>query len=101
MHGILPFAMKADTHPTYFPQARVKCACGNTFSVGSTKEQLDVEVCSSCHPFYIGDDSKKILAGRLEKFKTRQTAASAKREEAKKVATTKKTKKTAEESSEN
>lgn len=94
--------MKTDTHPAYFPQAHVKCACGNTFTVGSTKEKIDVEVCSSCHPFYIGDDSKKILAGRLEKFKTRQTAASAKRETAKKHAVNRKTKsaKVADESTE-
>jgi len=94
--------MKADTHPTYFPQAHVKCACGNTFTVGSTKEKIDVEVCSSCHPFYIGDESKKVLAGRLEKFKTRQTVASAKRETAKKHAANRKTKKaeTADESTE-
>jgi large subunit ribosomal protein L31 len=86
--------MKLDTHPTYFPQAHVKCACGNTFVVGSTKEKLEIEVCSSCHPFYIGDDSKKILAGRLEKFKTRQGAALAARDEAKKHTTARKTKKT-------
>lgn len=85
--------MKAEIHPTYFPQAQVKCACGNTFVVGSTHEKLEVEVCSACHPFYIGDDSKKILAGRLEKFKTRQTTASAKREAAKKTSSTRKTKK--------
>jgi large subunit ribosomal protein L31 len=75
--------MKVDTHPTYFPQAKVKCACGNTFTVGSTKESLDIEVCSACHPFYIGDDSKKVLAGRLEKFKNRQATAAGKREEVK------------------
>jgi large subunit ribosomal protein L31 len=74
--------MKADIHPTY-QQASVKCACGNTFTVGSTKDHLDIEVCSSCHPFYIGDDSKKVLAGRLEKFKTRQATAASKREEVK------------------
>ena len=82
--------MKTDIHPTYFPKAAVKCACGNTFTVGSTKETIDVEVCSACHPFYIGDDSKKILAGRLEKFKTRQGVATSKRESVKKVAATKK-----------
>ena len=83
--------MKADTHPTYFPKAGVKCACGNTFTVGSTKETLDVEVCSACHPFYIGDDSKKILAGRLEKFKNRQSTVASKRDSVKKIAATKKT----------
>ena len=74
--------MKTDTHPTYFPHAGVKCACGNTFTVGSTKESIDIEVCSACHPFYVGDDSKKIVAGRLEKFKTRQATAATKREAA-------------------
>ena len=74
--------MKTDVHPAYH-QATVKCACGNTFTVGSTKEHLDIEVCSSCHPFYIGDDSKKVLAGRLEKFKNRQATAAGKREEVK------------------
>lgn len=79
--------MKTDTHPTYFAKANVKCACGNTFTVGSTKEMLDVEVCSACHPFYVGDDSKKQVAGRLEKFKTRQATVAAKREEAKATST--------------
>lgn len=86
--------MKTDTHPEYFPKAAVKCACGNTFTVGSTKEKIDVEVCSSCHPFFIGDESKKVLAGRLEKFKTRLGASSAKRETAKKHSATRKAKRT-------
>ena len=83
--------MKTDTHPTYFPKAGVKCACGNTFTVGSTKESLDIEVCSACHPFYVGDDSKKIVAGRLEKFKTRQATAATKREAVKATASKRKT----------
>ncbi|MDQ5927841.1 MAG: large subunit ribosomal protein, partial [Patescibacteria group bacterium] len=47
--------MKTDIHPTYNSKATVKCACGATFTVGSTKESLDIEVCSTCHPFYVGD----------------------------------------------
>ncbi len=85
--------MKTDTHPTYFSEAHVKCACGNTFIVGSTQEKIDVEVCSSCHPFYVGDDSKKMVAGRLEKFRARQESASAKRETAKGHAATRAAKK--------
>ena len=85
--------MKVDIHPKYY-QATVKCACGNTFTVGSTMEKLDIEVCSSCHPFYVGDDSKKILAGRLEKFKSRQATAASKREEVKATATKRAAKKT-------
>lgn len=62
--------MKKDIHPIYH-KATVSCACGNTFTVGSTKEKLEIEICSSCHPFYTG--SKKVLdtAGRVEKFKQR------------------------------
>ena len=72
--------MKTDIHPEYHKAANVKCACGATFTLGSTKEAIDVEVCSSCHPFYVGDDSKKTVAGRLEKFQKRQATAASKRE---------------------
>lgn len=70
--------MKTDIHPTYFPQAKVTCACGNTFTVGSTKESLEVEICSNCHPFYTGNDKIMDTAGRVEKFKARRAAASTK-----------------------
>lgn len=64
--------MKADIHPKYF-NAKVKCACGNSFSVGSTKELLEVELCSRCHPFYTGTSKIVDSAGRVEKFKKRFT----------------------------
>lgn len=67
--------MKAETHPTYFPQAKVTCACGSSFTVGSTKEKLEIEICSSCHPFYTGGDKMMDTAGRVEKFKARRAAA--------------------------
>ena len=67
--------MKADTHPTYFPQAKVVCACGREFTVGSTKEKLEVEICSSCHPFYTGNEKILDAAGRVEKFKARRSKA--------------------------
>jgi len=70
--------MKADIHPTYFTEANVTCACGNTFTIGSTKEKIDVEVCSQCHPFYTGNDKIMDTAGRVEKFKARQAAAKGK-----------------------
>ena len=60
--------MKEGIHPAYH-QVTVKCACGNEFVTGSTKENIKVEVCSKCHPFYTG--SQKILVeagGRVEKF---------------------------------
>lgn len=63
--------MKSGIHPTYYPKAKVKCACGNSFAVGSTKEHLEVEICSNCHPFYTGGSKIVDTAGRVEKFKQR------------------------------
>lgn len=67
--------MKSDTHPVYFPQAKVACVCGNSFTVGSTKETLNVEICSDCHPFFTGNDKVMDTAGRVEKFKARREKA--------------------------
>ncbi|MEK7068332.1 MAG: 50S ribosomal protein L31 [Patescibacteria group bacterium] len=70
--------MKKETHPTYFPKAKVVCVCGASFPVGSTKEKLEVEICSSCHPFYTGTEKILDAAGRVEKFKARRAAATKK-----------------------
>lgn len=70
--------MKTDTHPTYFPKAKVVCACGRVFTVGSTQEKLSVEICSACHPFYTGNDKILDTAGRVEKFKARRAKAKSK-----------------------
>jgi len=64
--------MKKDIHPKYY-QAKVSCACGHTFIVGSTKEKLDIEICSNCHPFYTGGSKLVDTAGRVEKFRQRLT----------------------------
>ncbi|MDE2071339.1 MAG: 50S ribosomal protein L31 [Patescibacteria group bacterium] len=71
--------MKTETHPTYFPSAKVTCACGNSFTVGSTKEKIEVEICSQCHPFYTGNEKILDTAGRVEKFKQRRAKASPKK----------------------
>ena len=68
--------MKTDIHPAYHTASKVTCACGNTFSIGSTKEAISVEICSACHPFYTGNDKVLDTAGRVEKFKARKAAAS-------------------------
>lgn len=73
--------MKKDIHPTYYPKAKVKCACGNEFTVGSTQEKIQVEICSACHPFYTGQEKVIDTAGRVERFKARQKAASEKKAE--------------------
>ena len=66
--------MKPNIHPTYFADAKVICACGNAFQVGSTKQELRVEICSNCHPFYTGKQKLVDTAGRVDKFKKRMTA---------------------------
>jgi len=78
--------MKQDIHPKYFPEAKVTCACGNTFTVGSTKEKIEVEICSACHPFYTGNDKVIDTAGRVERFKARAAKVGAKKTSSKKSA---------------
>ncbi|WP_073195399.1 50S ribosomal protein L31 [Caloranaerobacter azorensis] len=60
--------MKKGIHPEY-KKARVHCACGNTFETGSVKEELRVEICSECHPFFTGKQKLVDKGGRVEKFK--------------------------------
>jgi len=63
--------MKKDIHPKYFEKARVRCACGNSFTVGSTKEEIEIEICSKCHPFYTGKEKIVDAMGRVERFRKR------------------------------
>lgn len=67
---------KKDLHPEYFPKAHVKCACGNSFTIGATKKELNVEICSKCHPFFTGEERLVDTAGRVEKFRSRKEKAS-------------------------
>lgn len=60
--------MKKDIHPDYV-DAKVSCACGSTFETKSTRKEINVEICSSCHPFYTGKQKLIDTAGRIEKFK--------------------------------
>lgn len=64
--------MKKDIHPTYNKSATVSCACGNTMTIGSTADTLQVELCSLCHPFYTGKQKIVDTARRVEKFKARE-----------------------------
>jgi len=63
--------MKENIHPKYYHNATVRCACGNNFTVGSTKEFIEVEICSKCHPFYTGKEKSFDAMGRVEKFRKR------------------------------
>lgn len=63
--------MKADIHPKYYNKASVHCACGNSFTVGSTKEIIETEVCAACHPFYTKKEKIMDTLGRVQKYKER------------------------------
>ena len=65
--------MKQDIHPEYYPRATIKCACGNSFTIGATKELIETETCSQCHPFYTGKEKDLDTIGRVQKFKERLT----------------------------
>ena len=61
--------MKKGIHPNYYPDAQVVCACGNTWTTGSTKKQIRTEVCSKCHPFFTGQQQRIIdMEGQVDRF---------------------------------
>ena len=62
--------MKKDIHPKY-GKATVRCACGETFTTGSTRGELTVEICSKCHTFYTGRQKLVDSGGRVDRFKKR------------------------------
>ena len=66
--------MQADIHPKYY-DTKVTCGCGNSFETRSTREELKVDICNMCHPFYTGKLKFVDTAGRIEKFKNKFAAA--------------------------
>ena len=60
--------MKQDIHPQFYPEAKVSCACGNSWTVGSTKPEIRTDVCSACHPFYTGEQRMVDSGGQVERF---------------------------------
>ena len=82
--------MKKNIHPEYHKDAKVACACGNSFIIGSTKKEIRVELCNLCHPFYTGKQKFVDSARRVEKFqekmgKVKQVAAARKGKKNKKA----------------
>ncbi len=80
--------MKDKIHPEYYTDTKVTCACGNTFTTGSTVKEIHVEICHLCHPFYTGKSKVVDTAGRVDRFKRLQ----ARKEEAAKIRKGKKAK---------
>jgi large subunit ribosomal protein L31 len=63
--------MRENIHPTWYPEARVICACGNTWTVGSTVPEIRTDVCSACHPFYTGEQRIVDTEGQVDRFMKR------------------------------
>lgn len=67
--------MKTNFHPQYYPEVTITCSCGNTFVTGSTVENIHVDMCSACHPFFTGEMKFVDVQGRVEKFQAKQLKA--------------------------
>ncbi len=75
--------MKANIHPKWNHQAKVICACGNTFTTGSTQDEIRVDICGACHPFYTGSMKFVDVQGRVDRFEKMRKTAEAKKAAAK------------------
>jgi len=77
--------MKKEIHPEYVEKAKISCACGAVYEVGSTQKEIFVELCGNCHPFYTGKQKIVDTARRVEKFQAKSAAKAAKPATGKKV----------------
>jgi large subunit ribosomal protein L31 len=66
--------MQEKIHPKYYPECRVTCACGETWTVGSTQEEIRVDICSACHPFFTGEQRIVDTEGQVDRFYKRLEA---------------------------
>lgn len=86
--------MKKGIHPKYYKDAKIKCFCGAELETGSTQKEINVEICSQCHPFYTGKKKMLDTTGRVDRFKKMTEKAQAKKEATKKAKAAKKETKT-------
>lgn len=70
--------MQAKIHPKYYADAKVTCICGNSFTTGSTMPEIQIDICSSCHPFFTGEMKFVDTQGRVDKFQQKVKKADAK-----------------------
>ncbi len=83
--------MKQGIHPNWNPEAKVSCACGNTFVTGSTIPEIRVELCSACHPFFTGTQKFVDTLGQVDRFVKKVEISKVKIEERKKIMEARKT----------
>lgn len=69
--------MKKKIQPQFYENAQVICACGNTFTTGSTEKEIRVQICAACHPFFTGEMKYVDVQGRVEKFEKQRKKAKA------------------------
>ncbi|MBI2334886.1 50S ribosomal protein L31 [Candidatus Daviesbacteria bacterium] len=84
--------MKASLHPVWYPEARVTCACGNTFITGSSLPEIRVEICSGCHPLFTGQQKFVDTLGQVERFQKKTEISEGKKEERKRILEARKSK---------
>jgi large subunit ribosomal protein L31 len=70
-------SMKSGIHPQWYNDAKVTCACGNTFTVGASKPDIRIDICAKCHPFFTGEMKFVDTLGRVERFQQKQVQAKA------------------------
>ena len=85
--------MKQEIPPTYHKTTKITCVCGHSFNFGGTQPELQIDICSNCHPFYTGKEKRIDSAGRIEKFKAKSSKVSTERVNKKTRKEVKKTKK--------
>jgi large subunit ribosomal protein L31 len=73
--------MKEKIHPTWYPEARVTCACGNTWTTGASQPEIRTDICSACHPFYTGEQRIVDTEGQVDRFMKRLQVRDARRQE--------------------
>lgn len=61
--------MKTDIHPKFYNECKVTCVCGNSFTTGSIKEEIKIDICSACHPFFTGKQKILDTEGRIDRFR--------------------------------
>ena len=83
--------MKANIHPAWNPEAKVSCACGNTFTTGSTVTEIRVELCNACHPFFTGQQKFVDTLGQVDRFIKKTESSKIKQEERKRILEARKT----------
>lgn len=84
--------MKVNIHPNWYPEAKVTCACGNTFTTGSTLPEIRVEICSACHPFFTGQQKFVDTLGQVDRFIKKTEVSKTKQEERKRILDARKSK---------